>query len=115
MTEEARLPAKLEIGALIRMVGNAGGFASVLHSGEAEAGTIVVVLTENGANLRVYERMPRADGAREWQQSKAETDGNRLEIDDYLVRRASQDRDLWIVELDIANGERFIGLKPSQG
>ena len=41
MTEEARLPAKLEIGALIRVVGNAGGFASVLHSGEPEAGTAV--------------------------------------------------------------------------
>jgi hypothetical protein len=34
---------------------------------------------------------------------------------DYLTRRGVQDPDLWIVELDIANGERFIGLPVPQG
>ena len=34
----------------------------------------------------------------------------RGELDEWLTRRGSQDPDLWIVELDIANGERFIGI-----
>ena len=105
-----RLPAHLEVSGLLRQVAAAGGFAAVLHKGEREAGTIVVVCAENGANRRVFERMPSADGDRNWAQSRAEDAENKAFIDDYLNRRQAQDPDLWIIELDIANGERFIGL-----
>ena len=40
---------------------------------------------------------------------------NKQEFSDYLVRRGRQDDDLWIVELDIAQGERLIGLPTSTG
>ncbi len=105
---EPRLPAQLEVGALIRLVEAAGGFATVLHKGERDAGTILVILTEKGGNTRVFERMPRPDGTREWTLSKAEDPENRQEIQEWLARRGTQDPDLWIVELDIADGERFI-------
>lgn len=98
------------MGALIRRAGAEGGFASVLQKGEQDAGTIVVVLTERGANARVYERMPQADGSRTWTMSRAENPENKAELGEWLGRRGSQDPDLWIVELDIANGERFIGI-----
>ena len=58
MSEEARLPARLEVAALIRLAQNGGGFAAVLKGGEDTAGTILLVLTEKGDNPRVYERMP---------------------------------------------------------
>lgn len=64
--ENARLPAHLEVSGSTRAMQAAGGFATVLRKGEKEAGTILVVLTENGANSRVYERMPQADGTRAW-------------------------------------------------
>ncbi|MBV1917442.1 MAG: DUF1491 family protein, partial [Sphingomonadaceae bacterium] len=35
---------------------------------------------------------------------------NKEEFEGYLQRRQNQDPDLWILELDIAHGERFIGL-----
>ena len=106
----ARLPAHLEVSGLLRQVAAAGGFAAVLHKGEREAGTIVVVCAENGAARRVFERMPSADGDRDWVLSKSETVDSAQLIDDYLTRRQAQDPDLWIIELDIPNGERFIGL-----
>ena len=106
----ARLPAHLEVSGLLRQVAAAGGFAAVLHKGEREAGTIVVVCAENGAARRVFERMPSADGDRDWVLSKSETVESAQLIDDYLTRRQAQDPDLWIIELDIPNGERFIGL-----
>lgn len=109
---ETRLPAHLEVAALLRSVQAAGGFATVLHKGERDAGTILVVLTENGANARLFERVPDASGTREWRLSRSEDSENKHEFADYLVRRGQQDPDLWIVELDIANGERFIGLTP---
>lgn len=33
---------------------------------------------------------------------------NKPEFNQALMRRAARDPDLWIVELDIADGERFI-------
>ena len=72
--EDARLPAHLEVSGLIRATQAAGGFATVLRKGEKEAGTILVVLTENGANSRVYERMPQADGKRAWYCARVQSD-----------------------------------------
>lgn len=106
---EARLPAHVEIGGLIRRVQAEGGFATVLRKGERDAGTIMIVLTENGANTRVYERMPQLDGTRQWRCSKAQTTDNQREIVEFIERRGAQDPDLWIIELDIVHGERFIG------
>jgi len=115
MSGEARLPARLEIAGLIRLAQNGGGFAAVLKSGEEQAGTILLLLTENGANPRVYERMPQLDGSRAWHCAMQQDTENNHKIMEYLDRRGQQDPDLWIVELDIANGERLIGLPHLKG
>jgi hypothetical protein len=115
VSETVRLPAQLEVAGLIRQVQSAGGFAAVLHRGADQGGTILVVLTENGANSRLYERMPQLDGTRQWHLVRMQSTENPQEFNEYLTRRERQDSDLWIIELDIANGERFIGLTPSMG
>lgn len=107
--DEARLPAHVEVSGLVRQVQAAGGFATVLQKGERDAGTIMVVTCEKGRNNRAWERMPQADGTRKWtcsQQEDAEIYGKFTE---FVDRRIRQDPDLWIVELDIADAERFIG------
>jgi hypothetical protein len=112
---DVRLPAHLEVSGLIRQVAAQGGFAAVIRKGEREAGTILVILVENGENSRAYERMPQADGTRSWHCAMRQDTQNKVNFGEYLERRASQDPDLWIVELDIALGERFIGLPPEAG
>jgi hypothetical protein len=107
-----RLPAHLEVSGLIRQAEAAGGFGAVLQKGEREAGTILVVIAENGRNSRAYERMPQLDGTRAWHCAARQDAENPLIFGDYLQKRGKQDPDLWIVELDIADGERFIGLNP---
>ncbi len=107
---DARLPAHLEVSGLIRAVQAEGGFAAVLGKGEPEAGTILIVTTENGEIARVYERMPQLDGSRKWSVSKQQDPENKYIFNEYLERRKQQDPDLWIVELDIARAERFIGV-----
>ena len=82
----------------------------MLQKGEPDAGTILVVMTERGIDARTYERMPRPDGNRAWELTRREDPDNKTEMQEWLDRRAAQDPDLWIVELDIANGERFIGI-----
>lgn len=107
---EQRLPAHLEVSGLLRAVQAEGGFATVIAKGERDAGTLLVICCENGTNGRAYERMPRPDGTRGWALSKAQAAEKPEEFVEYLDRRKRQDDDLWIIELDIANGERFIGL-----
>ncbi|GAA0265886.1 DUF1491 family protein [Alteraurantiacibacter aestuarii] len=105
---DARIPAHLEVSGLLRAVQAAGGFATVIAKGERDAGTLLVICCENGTKLRAYERMPQADGTRKWVLTKREDPENPSEFSEYCDRRKRQDSDLWIVELDIADGERFI-------
>lgn len=105
-----RIPTHLEISGLIRAVQAAGGFATVLAKGERDAGTILVVCCEKGLSSRIYERLPQLDGSRKWTFAKAQDPENPMEFSEYCEKRKKQDSDLWIVELDIADGERFIGL-----
>jgi len=108
MTDD-RLPAHVEVGGLIRAVQAAGGFGMVIAKGERDAGTLLVICCENGTNARLFERMPQLDGTRKWALTKSQNTENPHEFAEYCDRRKRQDPDTWIVELDIANGERFIG------
>jgi hypothetical protein len=92
----------------LRSAESLGGFATVLKKGEREGGTILAILAERGANARVFERMPALDGARKWSCIKTHDVDNPNEFQEYLDRRGRQDPDLWIIELDVANGERLI-------
>lgn len=110
-----RLPAHLEISGLVRSVGAAGGFATVIAKGERDAGTILTICCVNGKNSRLYERMPQLDGSRKYTLVKEQDPENPLEFSEYCERRQRQDSDLWIVEIDIENGETFIGLSDEFG
>lgn len=105
---DGRLPAHLEVAGLIRAVEAAGGFATVIARGERDAGTLLVVCCEKGAEAAAFERMPQPDGTRKWTLSRKQDLENPQEFWDYCDRRGRQDDDLWIVELDIPDAERFI-------
>ena len=105
---DARLPAHLEVAGLIRAVQAAGGFATVIAKGERDAGTLLVVCCESGKNGAAYERMPQSDGTRAWTLSRKQDPDSPNEFWEYCDRRRLQDEDLWVVELDVPKGERFI-------
>ena len=103
-----RLPAHIEVTGLIRAVEAAGGFATVIAKGERDAGTILVICCGKDRLATAYERMPQPEGHRAWTASRVQGAVNGQEFWDYCDRRKGQDDDLWIVELDIPNAERFI-------
>jgi len=115
VSDPGRLPAHLEVAGLVRAVQAAGGFATVLAKGEREAGTIMVVTCEKGTDFRAWERMPQVDGSRSWTCVREAEGEDGKDLANYLDRRKSQDSDLWIIELDVADGERFIPMKGSTG
>lgn len=106
---DVRLPAHLEISGLIRSVNDAGGFATVVHKGERDAGTILIATRDRDATLCLYERMPDIDGNRKWTKTREEPVEKEREFSEYLERRGNQDTDCWIISLEIAQPERFIG------
>lgn len=108
---DARLPAHLEISGIIRAVQSQGGFATVLSKGERDAGTILIVTLERGGPARLYERMPQMDGSRSFVLTRTQDIEKQSEFNTYLTNRAARDPDLWVLELDIANPERFAALQ----
>lgn len=105
---DSRLPAHLEINGLIRVVQAAGGFATVIEKGERDAGTILIVTMDRQGHQKLFERMPQLDGSRKFVTSREQDESNPLEFQEYLERRKRQDSDIWILELDIADAERFV-------
>ena len=105
---DSRLPAHLEVSALMRATESAGGFAMVLNKGERDAGTILVVIVDKQGLGQLFERLPQVDGSRSWTSTKSQTAEDKHDFNDYLARRGASDPDLWIVELTIPDGERLI-------
>ena len=110
MTE--RLPAHLEVAGLVRMIESHGGSAMVIAKGEKDAGTLLIVTMYRGEDARLFERMPQLDGSRPFIATKSQDAEKPYEFSDYLERRRRQDPDIWILEADIADAERFIALLP---
>jgi hypothetical protein len=110
--DSPRLPAALEVAALLRQTQAGGGFGMVLHKGDADSGAVLVVGVDREGLGTLYERLPDPDFTerhpRQWQQVRRQDPAERQAFDDYLDRRVQRDRDLWIIELTIADVERSI-------
>ena len=109
---DRRLPAHLEVSAIIRMVEAGGGFATLVARGERDAGTILLLTLERDETATLYERMPQLDGTRPYIAAKRENSEKPTEMDEYIARRRSQDPDIWVIEANVADAERFIATLP---
>ncbi|HVF94510.1 MAG TPA: DUF1491 family protein [Sphingomonas sp.] len=97
-----RLPTGLLIGALLRRVNDSGGFGAVLAKGDPQAGGALLLLVDRDGGQRLVERGIGADGKLCLIDSTPPAD-----LSDYCRRRRDQDPDLWIVELNTPDAERF--------
>ena len=89
-----------------------GGFAAILARGDAERGALVLIVTERGSHVAILERMLDASGAYQWQESGPKSAPAPAE---WLERRRRNDPDLWLIELDVPDAERFIAETTSKG
>lgn len=108
----ARLPAHLEVAGILRLAESLGGFGMVLAKGERDAGTILLVTIHRDEPARLFEKMPQLDGNRRFVAIRQEDVENKEEFSDYLARRKRQDADIWILEADVPDRERFIASLP---
>jgi hypothetical protein len=96
-----RLPTQVLVSAMLRRVNDAGGFGTVLAKGDPQAGGILVV-TRGAGEPRLLERGIGSEGRAGLIDSTPADD-----LDGYWRRRRDRDPDLWVIELDIADSERF--------
>lgn len=103
----ARLATAVLVSALIRRAEQSGGSAMVLAKGDATAGGILLITIERGTNPRFFERGLGPDGRSTLLRSGPSALTDDAEATAYWQRRRERDADLWVVELDIADAERF--------
>ncbi|MEG3163725.1 DUF1491 family protein [Sphingomonas sp. PB2P19] len=96
-----RLPANMLATALLRRVNDSGGFGMVLAKGTTD-GSILVIALERGTAPKLLERGLGPDGRTVLIDSTPADDP-----DGYWRRRRARDPDLWVIEVDIADAERF--------
>ena len=104
----ARLAAGVEAAALMRRIAHEGGFATVLHKGDEERGTLLLVIAQKGRHFGCLERQLQMNGVYQWTRTGPGSMAEMAEIRDFLEKKRRVDPDLWQIELDIADGERFV-------
>jgi hypothetical protein len=111
----SRLPTHVEVAGILRRVAADGDFATVMRKGDAERGSLLIFVSSRGRQVAVLERVLGVDGDYRWQAENAPDSLGSSQIADFLAKRARFDDDLWAIELDIAEPERFIAETTSAG
>ncbi len=91
------------VGALLRRVQAAGDFATVLHRGDATAGSVVVIHRDRSGAQRALVRTLGQGPDYHWQVAAQDES-----VDSWVVRQRGYDPDLWVIELDTPDPARFI-------
>ena len=103
-----RLPAHLEVASILRRAEVGGDFATVLRKGDPERGSLLLIVSSRGRHVASLERVLSLDDGYVWQPVGPAESAGSAEIAEFLAKRARFDEDLWAIELDIAEPERFI-------
>lgn len=103
-----RLNAKLWVGSLLRRVNQVGDFATVAKKGDETAGQVILVARRRNGHMQVFTRTMNSLGEYSWTVAVENNQEELGKINEYLERQARYDPDLWIIELDTDNPERFV-------
>ncbi|MBA2467080.1 MAG: DUF1491 family protein [Sphingomonas sp.] len=110
-----RLAANLEVAGLVRRAEAAGDFAAVLKKGDPDRGALLLMISSRGPHVACLERRSSSAGGDLWDRVGPSESASSTEIAEFLAKRTRFDADLWAIELDIADAERFIAETTSMG
>ena len=106
-----RLSAELEVASLLRRAQAEGGFAAVLRRGDPDRGELLVQVARRGEPVAMLERRLSSDFTYRWAEMTDGTKNAQKIVED----RERFDPDFWLIELDIADVERFIAEMTGMG
>jgi hypothetical protein len=102
-----RLSSDIWVHALIRRVELAGSFATLARKGDARGGAVLVkTLNRKTGEARLWAEATSGEGESVWMRPLAST--LEADIDAYIARAARIDPDIWVVEIEDADGRRFL-------
>jgi hypothetical protein len=95
------------VGALIRRAELSGAFATVVRKGDPRAGAVLVkAYNPRSREALLFSSAFRGEGERVWMQPVASN--QEAELDAYVERQRRFDPDLWVVEIEDAEGRHFL-------
>jgi len=103
-----RLPAHVEAAGFIRRAQAEGGFAAILRKGDPDSGALTLVVRERGDLHGILERELGSDFTYHWSLKRLDPRSADESVAKLVARKERFDPDFWLIELDIADPERFI-------
>ena len=103
-----RLPAHVEVAAIMRGVEAEGGFATIIRKGDPDRGALTLILQKRGEFCGILERELGLRFTYEWVFRPADAEAGSQDVSGLIARKAQFDPDSWLIDLDIADPERFI-------
>ncbi|WP_019054482.1 DUF1491 family protein [Sphingobium xenophagum] len=103
----ARLTSAILVNALVRRTNAGGGFATIIVKGDETSGVILVQALEKGKETGLFERVSNFAGGYALMRCGPSPEDGPEALATYVARRRRSDPDLWIIELDIPEAERF--------
>jgi hypothetical protein len=103
----ARLPTHIEVGAILRRAEGNGDFATILRKGDKERGSLLLLISSRGRHVACLERILDLEGNYSWRAIGPGQTADSAEVASFLAKRTRFDEDLWAIELDVADPERF--------
>jgi len=86
-----------------------------MKKGDPDRGSLLIFVGSRGRHVACLERVLGTDGDYCWQVAGPGESAGSVDLAEFLARRARFDEDLWAIELDIAEPERFIAETTSSG
>ena len=92
----------------MRRVEAGGGFAALLRKGDPDRGSLLLLVSRRGHHFACLERVLDLTAGYRWERVGPGESAGSTEVEEFLAKRERFDEDLWAIELDIADPERFI-------
>ncbi len=92
----------------MRQVQSIGGFATIIKRGDDDRGVLVLLIAEKGQPKALIERRMGPDFRYSWAAATAFDDTAPEKFRESADKLILTDPDCWLIELDVADAERFV-------
>lgn len=92
----------------MRSVENGGDFATIVRKGDPDRGALLLLIESRGCHSACIGRVLSPVGDYHWQRMGPEPGADSAEVRAFLQKAVRFDEDMWVIELDVADPERFV-------
>lgn len=92
----------------MRQVESTGGFATIVQRGDPDSGALVLIVAERGVPHILLERRLSGSFDYRWTATVRSDPSHPEKFRDSVKKITLVDADCWLIELDVADAERFI-------